>query len=83
MSQHPNHPHPRWAVRIDDATSTFPAKEAAMHGIQLLDSPSGLAYRDFANPGALSTTTVRIADRRAGLEAMDRRTSAGTVGFPG
>jgi len=70
-------------VRIDDATSTFQAKEATMHGIQLLDRLSGPAYRDFANPGALSTTSVRIADRRAGLEVADIRTSAGTVGFPG
>jgi len=68
-------------VRIDDATSTFRAKESTMQRIQLLDRPSGPAYRDFANPGALSTTSVRIADRRAGCETVGR-ISAGTEDLP-
>jgi hypothetical protein len=68
-------------VRIVDATSTFRAKESTMQRIQLLDHPTGPAYRDFANPGALSTTSVQLVERRAGVGAVDR-ISAGTVGIP-
>ena len=43
-----------------------------MQRIQLLDHPTGPAYRDFANPGALSTTSVKLIERRAGFEVADR-----------
>ncbi len=51
-----------------------------MHRIQLLDRLTGPAYRDFANPGALSTTSVKLVERRAGVGAVDSR-SAGTEGI--
>lgn len=52
-----------------------------MQRIQLLDHPTGPAYRDFANPGALSTTSVQLVERRAGSEVVDG-ISAGTVDIP-